>query len=702
MLEPSLESALASVHEVSTKIIDKAGQVRAPSNGTIKDFLYEFPTTILSKNYGRLLLTIWGSSPIIGIFLYFRKKKNESIAKKRAAEEEAKKKLEEAVMKANKSEVGTSNKTEAKKPPRLFLAQLKKLVTILIPSLFTKSGFFVLMYTVILCTRVLITIYISSLVGELGSLMGKRNFTKMFLLQAKFGLWCYPAALSNSLMKYFEKRISLQFRINLTQYLQKHYLNKRTFYKLKVHEKMENLDQRLTVEVEQFTSSLTYVYGHITKPALDVIFLTLACGKLMGFKLLGFFYLYFFGLNKLLSLIKPNFSRIVVESSRLESLYRADHQRISHYAEEIAFVGGEKREGAIVGESFNKQNTIVTDSLWSHFWTDLMDSYIMKYGGSMCAYSCIIPSVYVNWAGMTNQQAMGHYLTITSMLLTLGNALKDVILSYKEVSVLEGLTKRTFDLVTKIEEVSKSEDAAAKKTDSELEAIDGNLNGIVIRSPTIDYLEFVDCDIYTPDGLTQLVEKLSFKIKPGEHLLVSGMNGTGKSSLFRTMGDLWKLNKGVARLPPLSSLYFISQSAYMVPGTLRDQITYPKQLKNNSEDKKLLSLLAMVFSETSLKSFLERFNMDSVFTWSSLSGGEKQRIVIARLYYHAPKFGILDECTSAISIDAHHLIFTQAQELGITLITIAHDHSLRKHHKFELTFKGCGKWEMNEVNQSEI
>jgi ABC-type uncharacterized transport system fused permease/ATPase subunit len=47
-------------------------------------------------------------------------------------------------------------------------------------------------------------------------------------------------------MKYFEKRISLQLRINLTEYLQKLYLNKRTFYKLKVHEKIENLDQRLT------------------------------------------------------------------------------------------------------------------------------------------------------------------------------------------------------------------------------------------------------------------------------------------------------------------------------------------------------------------------------------------------------------------------------------------------------------------------
>lgn len=68
--------------------------------------------------------------------------------------------------------------------------------------------------------------------------------------------------------------------------------------------------------------------------------------------------------------------------------------------------------------------------------------------------------------------------------------------------------------------------------------------GLVIRSPEIDYIECLGVDIWTPDGQTQLVANLSFKISKGEHLLVSGMNGTGKSSLFRCMGDLWELSKG--------------------------------------------------------------------------------------------------------------------------------------------------------------
>lgn len=247
------------------------------------------------------------------------------------------------------------------------------------------------------------------------------------------------------------------------------------------------------------------------------------------------------------------------------------------------------------------------------------------------------------------------------MLLMSSDAFGRIMFSYKEITELAGYTARVSTLLDVIDDIQAGhfEKKLVSSADTEENAAVLRGRGIVTEGEDI---MFKDVPIVSPNG-DVLVRKLSFAVKPGDHLLIVGPNGCGKSSLFRILGGLWPVYGGTVRKPPFEAIFYIPQRPYLSRGTLRQQIIYPDSLREmrdkNITDADLLSILEVV----EIESIVDRpGGWDAEQEWTDvLSGGLQQRVAMARLFYHRPQYAILDECTSSVTLEIERVMYEEAK-----------------------------------------
>ena len=148
-----------------------------------------------------------------------------------------------------------------------------------------------------------------------------------------------------------------------------------------------------------------------------------------------------------------------------------------------------------------------------------------------------------------------------------------------------------------------------------------------------------------------------------------------------------------------ASIYYIPQKPYLCIGSLRQQVLYPHDETQQQRSPALDAQLLGIFKVVELEEVLERCGgWDSVKEWQDvLSGGEKQKLAMARLFYHKPKYAILDECTSAVAMASEGKMYQHAKDLGITLLTVTHRPSLQEFHQNVIKFDGNGSYKIGRV-----
>jgi vitamin B12/bleomycin/antimicrobial peptide transport system ATP-binding/permease protein len=203
-------------------------------------------------------------------------------------------------------------------------------------------------------------------------------------------------------------------------------------------------------------------------------------------------------------------------------------------------------------------------------------------------------------------------------------------------------------------------------------------------------VELTDVEVRTPAG-EQLIDDLDLSLDTGDTLIISGQSGTGKTTLLRSLAQLWPYTSGTLRCPSGEhETMFLSQLPYVPLGDLRAVVSYPQQ-PGEIPDADLIAVLERV----ALPQCAAR--LDDVADWAKvLSPGEQQRIAFARILLTRPKVVFLDEASSALDEGLELMLYNLVRtELPDTvLVSVAHRSTVTQHHEQRLELLGGGQWRL--------
>ncbi|CAD8089388.1 unnamed protein product [Paramecium primaurelia] len=598
---------------------------------------------------------------------------------------------------------------------RMFLKRIFKLIKIVIPRLNSPEILDLILLTASLVARTFLSIYVANVNGQIVRAIIEQNLNMFLQRILKLGVVAIPASFVNSFLDYLNKSLAIRFRKRLTSHFHDIYLNDMIFYQLSnLDSRVANPDQRLTADIEKWANSLSQIYSNFSKPVLDIILFSRKLAELVGYQGPMYVILYYLISGFLLRFLSPPFGKLTAIEQRLEGDYRACHSDLVYHSEEIAFYRGHAWEKTRITNSFNNLIGHTGQIILKRLYMGVFDSMLVKYGAVMVGYAVVGLPVFGSrreeYLKSVNNDASAitrDYVRNSSLLINLAKAIGRLVVSYKEIQQLAGYTT----LVAELDEVLKdlingkymrtmlqSNENQPGYFAQKQSLVSMNRGQIVETENTI---KFEEVPIISPNN-DILAQKMTFEIQPNMNCIVTGPNGCGKSSLFRILGGLWPISSGKLYRPHIDKLFYIPQRPYLPAGTLRDQIIYPhtklQMLRKKVTDDDLTELLRLVHLDYLV---VREGGYDKCNDWNDvLSGGEKQRIAMARLFYHKPVFAILDECTSAVSMDVEATLYQTAKMLGITLFTVSHRPSLFKHHDYMIQFDGEQGWNFKKIEHS--
>ncbi|KAG7983165.1 hypothetical protein I3843_04G091200 [Carya illinoinensis] len=521
-----------------------------------------------------------------------------------------------------------------------------------------------------------------------------RRVPLFFRLISENIILCFLLSAMHSTSNYITGTLSLRFRKILTRLIHTHYFENMAYYKISnVDGRINNPEQRIASDVPRFCSELSELVQDDLTAVTDGLLYTWRLCSYASPKYVFWILAYVAGAGAMIRNFSPAFGKLMSEEQQLEGDYRQLHSRLRTHAESIAFYGGERREESHIQQKFKTLIRHMSVVLHDHWWFGMIQDFLLKYLGATVAVILIIEPFFSghlrpDTSTIGRAEMLSNLRYHTSVIISLFQSLGTLSISSRRLNRLSGYADRIHELIVTSRELSMVNDKSSLQRD-------GSSNYI----SEANYIEFAGVKVVTPSG-NVLVDDLTLRVESGSNLLITGPNGSGKSSLFRVLGGLWPLVSGHIVKPGVGSdlnkeIFYVPQRPYTAVGTLRDQLIYPHTVDQEVEHLTPSEMVELL-KNVDLEYLLERYPLEKEINWGDeLSLGEQQRLGMARLFYHKPKFAILDECTSAVTTDMEERFCAKVRAMGTSCITISHRPALVAFHDVVLSLDGEGGWSVH-------
>ena len=455
---------------------------------------------------------------------------------------------------------------------------------------------------------------------------------------------------------WLQKRLIFRWRTHLTEQFQQNWLEGHKHYRLRLTGEPDNPDQRIAEDIYLLADKSIGLFrsfiNNIAKFSAFVAVLWTLSGvqtfNIGGCDITIHGYLVWVALiysvisTLIAHLVGRKLKNLNIDRQHREADYRAALLRVRDHAEQIAFYNGGEAETGRLKQRYLR----IRDN-----WRRLTNCEFRQetFWATYVRISIFIPILATLPMYLAKTMTFGDMMQTRTSFARVQDSFGWFTDSYRRLIEWAAVVERLSGFQTALEQVEQEGISTARPAPA-LTLNKHRQGGILVLQ---------NLTVHTQTG-SPLLTDINLEAHAPEWVLLEGRSGIGKSTLLRALAGLWPYYQGSFALD--GSLLFLPQRPYLPADTLRHTVSYPHTA---CQDDRLIQTTLEQVGLGRLKN-----NLDEPYEWHGiLSGGEQQRLSLARALLHKPQILFLDEATNQLDGEsALTLMQTLKRALPDTLV----------------------------------